>query len=217
MGSRCRPCRGPTEAGARHGSGHGRVVTYGIPVDTGPMAMYYRKDVFKKYGISVPTTWDEYAKAAEKLHKADPEAHIVNLRAIPLSGLAWETGAKWFGTEGDAWHVGVNDDQSRQLAYYLQQLVDKKLVATDQGYSPAWWNGLQSGKVATAIGAVWLNPLIAQNAPKAKGKFAVASQAHRPSDQAHRSVPTIPLSCRLKASSQPLSGVRAASPGRSTR
>ncbi|MCX4791838.1 extracellular solute-binding protein [Streptomyces sp. NBC_01221] len=148
--------------------------TYGIPVDTGPMAMYYRKDVFTKYGISVPTTWDEYAKAAEKLHKVDPEAHIVNLRAITLSGLAWQKGAKWFGTEGDAWHIGVNDDQSLQLANYWQQLVDKKLVATDQGYSPAWWSGLQSGKVATAIGAVWLNPLIAQNAPKAKGKFAVA-------------------------------------------
>ncbi|WP_406527255.1 ABC transporter substrate-binding protein [Streptomyces sp. I8-5] len=148
--------------------------TYGIPVDTGPMAMYYRKDVFKKYGISVPTTWDEYAKAAEKLHRADPEAHIVNLRAITLSGLAWQKGAKWFGTEGDAWHIGVNDDQSRQLADYWQQLVDKKLVATDQGYSPAWWSALQSGKVATAIGAVWLNPLIAQNAPEAKGKFAVA-------------------------------------------
>ncbi|MFB6955599.1 ABC transporter substrate-binding protein [Streptomyces sp. NPDC056309] len=148
--------------------------TYGIPVDTGPMAMYYRKDVFKKYGIAVPTTWDEYAKAAEKLHKADPEAHIVNLRAITLSGLAWQKGAKWFGTEGDAWHVGVNDDQSRQLADYWQRLVDKKLVATDQGYSPEWWSELQSGKVATAIGAVWLNPLIAQNAPKAKGKFAVA-------------------------------------------
>ncbi|MFD4948341.1 ABC transporter substrate-binding protein [Streptomyces sp. NPDC058409] len=148
--------------------------TYGIPVDTGPMAMYYRKDVFKKYGIAVPTTWDEYAKAAEKLHKADPEAHIVNLRAITLSGLAWQKGAKWFGTGGDAWHVGVNDDQSRQLADYWQKLVDNKLVATEQGYSPEWWSGLQSGKVATAIGAVWLNPLIAQNAPKAKGKFAVA-------------------------------------------
>ena len=122
------------------------------------MAMYYRKDVFNKYGIAVPTTWAEYAKAAEKLHKADPEAYIVNLRATTLPGLAWQEGAKWFGAEGDAWHVGVNDDQSRQGRRLLAGLVDKKLVATDQGFSPVWWSGLQSGKVATAIGAVWLNP-----------------------------------------------------------
>ncbi|WP_158676898.1 ABC transporter substrate-binding protein [Wenjunlia vitaminophila] len=148
--------------------------TYGIPVDTGPMAMYYRKDVFDKYGIAVPTTWDEYAEAAEKLHKADPDTYIVNLRAITLSGLAWQKGAKWFSTEGDTWRVAVNDPQTQQLADYWQGLVDKKLVATDQGYSPQWWSKLQSGKVATAIGAVWLNPLITQNAPKAEGKFAVA-------------------------------------------
>ncbi|MGV9856231.1 ABC transporter substrate-binding protein [Streptomyces sp. NPDC003442] len=148
--------------------------TYGIPVDTGPMAMYYRKDVFDKHGIAVPTTWDEYAKAAEKLHKADPDAYIVNLRAITLSGLAWQKGAKWFSTEGDTWHVGVDGPETKQLADYWQRLVDKKLVATDQGYSPQWWSKLQSGKVASVIGAVWLNPLIAQNAPKAKGKFAVA-------------------------------------------
>ncbi|MEV0811190.1 extracellular solute-binding protein [Micromonospora sp. NPDC050200] len=147
--------------------------TYGIPVDTGPTGLYYRKDVFEKYGIAVPTTWDEYAKAAEKLHAADPKAYILNLKATDLSGLAWQKGAKWFGTEGDTWKVTVNGPETKQVADYWQGLVDKKLVnTTDEG--AAWWSSLQSGKVATAIGAVWLNPLIAENAPGAKGKFAVA-------------------------------------------
>ncbi|WP_329479066.1 extracellular solute-binding protein [Kribbella sp. NBC_01484] len=149
--------------------------TYGIPVDTGPMALYYRKDVFQKYGIAVPKTWDEYAAAAEKLHSADPKASIVNLKATGLPGLAWQKGAKWFGTEGDAWKVTINGPETRQVADYWQGLVDKKLVnTTDEGYSAAWWSALQSGKTATAIGAVWLYPLIAQNAPAAKGKFGVA-------------------------------------------
>src|SRR5690349_18836720 len=34
---------------------------YGIPQDTGPMALFYRKDLFEKNNIPVPTTWDEYA------------------------------------------------------------------------------------------------------------------------------------------------------------
>ncbi|MCW3845067.1 sugar ABC transporter substrate-binding protein [Micromonospora yasonensis] len=147
--------------------------TYAVPVDTGPTALYYRKDVFEKYGIAVPTTWDEYANAAEKLHAADPKAYILNLKSTDLSGLAWQSGAKWFGTEGDAWKVTVNGPETKRVADYWQGLIDKKLVnTTDQG--AAWWSSLQSGKVATAIGAVWLHPLIAENAPGAKGKFAVA-------------------------------------------
>src|SRR5437868_636594 len=41
---------------------------YAIPQDTGPLAMYYREDVFKKHNLKVPTTWAEYADTAAKLH-----------------------------------------------------------------------------------------------------------------------------------------------------
>lgn len=34
--------------------------------------LYYRKDLFEKHGIAVPTTWDEVVAASEKL-KGDPE------------------------------------------------------------------------------------------------------------------------------------------------
>src|SRR5581483_9112180 len=34
------------------------------PQDIGPMLLTYRKDLFDKYGVKVPTTWAEYAEAA---------------------------------------------------------------------------------------------------------------------------------------------------------
>src|SRR5438552_2940517 len=37
---------------------------YAIPQDSGPMALFYRDDIFKKYNIPVPTTWMQYADAA---------------------------------------------------------------------------------------------------------------------------------------------------------
>src|SRR5664280_978492 len=44
---------------------------YGIPVDGGPMAMIYRKDVFDKYGITTPPkTWAEYETDAQKVKDA---------------------------------------------------------------------------------------------------------------------------------------------------
>jgi multiple sugar transport system substrate-binding protein len=42
---------------------------FGIPQDSGPLALNYNKKIFDQYGLSVPTTWDEYAQDAEKLAK----------------------------------------------------------------------------------------------------------------------------------------------------
>ena len=44
---------------------------YGAPVDQGPMALFYNRDLFAKLGIAVPTTWDEYKAVGEKIHAAD--------------------------------------------------------------------------------------------------------------------------------------------------
>jgi multiple sugar transport system substrate-binding protein len=35
---------------------------------TGPIIMYYRKDLLAKAGVAVPTTWEEYLAAAQKLN-----------------------------------------------------------------------------------------------------------------------------------------------------
>ena len=42
---------------------------YAIPQDTGPMAMFYRADLFEAAGIAIPTTWEEYEENC-----ADPRA-----------------------------------------------------------------------------------------------------------------------------------------------
>ena len=39
---------------------------YGIPQDVAPMMLFYRKDLFKKLGLEVPKTWDEFAAAARR-------------------------------------------------------------------------------------------------------------------------------------------------------
>ena len=33
---------------------------YGLPQDSGPMALFYNQEVFDEHGLEVPTTWDEY-------------------------------------------------------------------------------------------------------------------------------------------------------------
>lgn len=67
---------------------------YGLPQDSGPMAMFYRADVFDGLGIAVPKTWDEYLDAARKIHAADPSKYIVNDIGDPgfTESMIWQAG-----------------------------------------------------------------------------------------------------------------------------
>jgi multiple sugar transport system substrate-binding protein len=58
---------------------------FGLPMDSGPMALFYNKDVFDKYGVKVPTTWQEYLEAARKIHKADPRSTSPATPVTPAS------------------------------------------------------------------------------------------------------------------------------------
>ncbi len=152
-------------------------VIYAIPQDTGPMAMFYRADLFKKYGIAVPKTWDDYAAAAAKLHAANSQYFITDFppkEAGQYIGYSWQAGAKWFRINGQSWNVGINDATSKKVGDYWQNLISKKLVKTDPDFSQAWYNDLQTGGAATWVSAVWGANTILSNAPKTSGDWAVA-------------------------------------------
>ncbi len=150
---------------------------YAIPQDTGPMAMFYRADLFKKYNIAVPKTWDDYATAAAKLHAANSQYYITDFppkEAGQYIGYAWQAGSKWFRINGQSWVVGINDAASKKVGDYWQSLLDKKLVKTDPDFSQAWYNDLQNGGAATWVSAVWGANTILSNAPNTSGDWAVA-------------------------------------------
>jgi multiple sugar transport system substrate-binding protein len=150
---------------------------YAIPQDGGPMALYYRDDIFKKYNLPVPTTWAQYADDAAKLHAADPKAYITDFpprQSGEFVGLVWQNGGSLFAINGQSWKVSINNPQALQVAAYWQNLIDKKLVKTDPDFDSAWFNDLQTGTLATWISAAWGNGILKQNAPQSAGKWRVA-------------------------------------------
>ena len=150
---------------------------YAIPQDGGPMALYYREDIFKKYNLPVPTTWALYADDAAKLHAANPKAYITNFAPRNPSqfvGLVWQNGGNMFTTSGQSWKVSINNPQALQVASYWQDLISKKLVKTDPDFTNSWYSDLQSGTLATWISAAWGNGILKQNAPQSAGKWSVA-------------------------------------------
>ncbi len=114
--------------------------TWAVPFDVTPIQLFYRKDLFKKHGVEVPTTWAEYRTAAEKIHRADPDVTITNFGGgDPLCSPAspGEAGAQWYGTNGDAWKVNIDDPASRKVAAYWDDLLADGLASK----TPLWGEG----------------------------------------------------------------------------
>lgn len=132
---------------------------YGVPQDTGPMAMFYRKDLFKEAGLTPPTTWAQYAADAVIIHKKFPKTYIGNIDPTDpgtSTSLMWQAGASPFKTTGTS-DVSVNFNEAgvSQYAALWSGLLEKHLVSTDPGWTTAWGQALAAGKYATWITGAW--------------------------------------------------------------
>jgi len=134
---------------------------YAIPVDGGPMGLLYRKDIFDKYGISVPTTWDEFAQAAQKLKDGGGPSILAD---FPTNGRAYTQAL--FAQKGSApftydltnpTDVGVklNDQATKDVLSYWYDLANKGLVATDEAFTTDYNTKLVDGSYAAYVAAAW--------------------------------------------------------------
>jgi multiple sugar transport system substrate-binding protein len=154
---------------------NGEVWAY--PQDTGPMGLLYRADLFEKYGIDVPKTWDDFAAAATKLHAAAPDVYLTNLAANEPGvwhGLQWQAGAKPYAVNGTSVTLGVNDAASKKLAGYWGGLVKQGVVSTDPDFTDNWYQGLNKGKYASWITAAWGPVFLSGSAKTTAGKWRAA-------------------------------------------
>ncbi|MGW2829712.1 extracellular solute-binding protein [Streptomyces sp. NPDC001286] len=155
----------------------GTDAVYAIPQDIGPMMFYYRADLFKKYGLKVPTTWDEFAQVARQLKKKAPDKDLTTFSANDsglFAGLAQQAGAKWWTTSGDKWKVGINDAATQKVAKFWGGLVKEGAVDNQPMYTPAWNKALNTGKQIAWVSAVWAPGTLTTAAPATKGKWAMA-------------------------------------------
>ncbi|GIF38382.1 ABC transporter substrate-binding protein [Actinoplanes xinjiangensis] len=149
---------------------------YGLPIDSGPMALFYNKEVFDKHQIAVPTTWEEYAAAAEKLHKADPKAYITSDSGDAgfTTSLIWQAGGKPYTVSGTDVTVNFADAGSSKFATQWQKLIDAKLLSPVVGWTDEWYKGLGDGTIATLVTGAWMPSNLESGAKAANGKWRVA-------------------------------------------
>jgi N,N'-diacetylchitobiose transport system substrate-binding protein len=79
---------------------------YGVPYYGGARIVVYRKDLFEKSGLAIPTTMEEFVEAGKKL-KAD-NADIPNFSGIYFPGRNWQATLSFIWDAGG--DIAVNED-----------------------------------------------------------------------------------------------------------
>jgi multiple sugar transport system substrate-binding protein len=151
---------------------------YGVPVDVGPMVLFYRKDLFAKYSISKPpATWAEYKADAEKVKAADPAVKFGTKLGdgASLASFTLQTGQSWYSTQGDSWTVSIDNPGTRKVAAYWQDLEDQGLIAKHgSAWDPQFNKASEAGKVLTFVAPAWAAGGLKSDLKGEAGKWRVA-------------------------------------------
>jgi multiple sugar transport system substrate-binding protein len=164
----------------------GTDAVYAVPQDIGPMMFYYRADLFKKYGLKVPTTWQQFAETARALKKKAPDKYLTTFSAGDaglFAGLSQQAGAKWWTTSGQKWKVAIDDTATRKVARFWGGLVKEGVIDNQPMYQPAWNKAMNTGQEIAWVSAVWAPGTLTTAAPDTKGKWAMAPLPQWSADQ----------------------------------
>jgi lactose/L-arabinose transport system substrate-binding protein len=151
--------------------------TYAFPWDAGPMALFYRRSIFKQAGINPSSihTWTDYYKAGLKLKaqgipiwlqaKAQNDARF-------FEDLLWQQGLGYVDAKG---HV-VLDKNPKILStlQFLGKMWKAGLLGDVGEWTDPWYKAISDGQVATLPMAVWMGTFLKSwLAPKTSGDWGV--------------------------------------------
>jgi multiple sugar transport system substrate-binding protein len=149
----------------------------GLPQDTGPMALFYNKTIFDKYGLTVPATWAQYVADAKKLHAANPKEYITNDTGDPgfTTSMIWAAGGHPYVTSGTKnVTIDLSDPGTQKFVNMWSPLVSGGLVAPIPSWSTQWYTGLSNGDIASLVTGGWMGVDLETGVTGGSGQWRVA-------------------------------------------
>ncbi|MGG5259045.1 extracellular solute-binding protein [Phycicoccus avicenniae] len=102
---------------------------YALPYYFGSRYMFYRKDVWKKAGVEVPTSLEQFNSDVQKIATENPD-QIKNFSGFFIGGQDWRNGISWVFAnggdlakkEGGKWVSTLSDPNTVKGLQQLQQI-----------------------------------------------------------------------------------------------
>ena len=140
--------------------------TYAVPYYAGSKYIFYRKDLFQKAGIEVPTTMDEFVDAAIALKEANPQP--ANFSGFWFPGQDWRNGAAFVWAaggdfavpDGDGWKGALSDPASLEGLQTVQTLFEQASGAPKDGNEADPWTPFCAGETGMMSTPGWVRGLI---------------------------------------------------------
>jgi len=155
---------------------NGRI--YAMPWDSGPVAVFYRRDVFQRARVNPNTinTWTQYYQAALKIKRTTgvpmwPQPTARNDARL-FEILLWQQGLGYVNDRGAV--ILDKNARIRRTLEYMGKFWKNGLALNQEWWTDPWYKSFADGDVATIPEAVWMGTFFKSFiAPKAIGKWGV--------------------------------------------
>ncbi|MBB3137138.1 lactose/L-arabinose transport system substrate-binding protein [Rhizobium pisi] len=162
-------------------------VAYAMPWDSGPVAIFYRRDLYEKAGVDPSTisTWDDFIAAGKKISAANPG--VIMAQADFNGDSEWfrmianEQGCGYFSTDGQ--NITINQPA---CVASLQKVKEMKDAGTLTAAN--WDEKIQAntaGKAASQMYGGWYEGTVRSTSPDLKGKWGVYRMPSLTADGPH--------------------------------
>lgn len=143
-------------------------IRYGMPWDTGPVVMFYRRDFYDNAGVSADDieTWADFIAAGQKVMEANPD--VVMTQATINSDVEFfemignENGCTYFSQDGNA--ITMASPECAQALDTIKDMYDAGILTAAD-----WGGKLQAaaaGIVATHMFGGWYEGSLRANVPE---------------------------------------------------
>ncbi|RSX53530.1 ABC transporter substrate-binding protein [Bifidobacterium goeldii] len=155
---------------------------YGVPMDSGPMALFYNKATFDKAGISEPPkTWDEFYEDAKKIRALGDDYYISSYAGDTNDSNSivafWaQAGAKPFALDDTNITIDIKNNATiKKVNDFWQKMLDEDLIATNiSSWSDDWFRSFADGTNAAIVTGGWMPANLAGSSKDAAGDWRVA-------------------------------------------
>jgi len=156
----------------------GKMIAF--PMDTGPTALFYRADLFKKAGLptdprqvaALMSTWNAYFQAGKKLQAALPKAHMLDSLYFTVFNQVMAQSATQYENKAGRF---IGDQAPVQRAWNLAVAAhDMGLSAKSAAFTTDWNAAISDGAIASFVGAVWMKAILQDAALTTAGAWRVA-------------------------------------------
>ena len=134
---------------------------YCLKNDLAQNVLWYDTTVFKKLGLTVPKTMDEFAATAMKLKGTGYIAGSVANNAL-YNGFLWPNGCQMTDiVDSGTIRIAPGSKECTQVTDLLQPLVDAGVMTTQDPFDAAFLKKYpQAGKVAMTVGPSWFGEFV---------------------------------------------------------